>query len=91
MKITDLITAATSCAGLASASVGRTGSVKGRKSHAEANPELVVLVRQLGRRRPKSGQRSLREILAQLAARGFMNERGNAFSAASINSMLRAR
>jgi len=37
---------------------------------------------------PNGGQRSLREISAQLAARGFMKERGNAFSAASISSML---
>jgi hypothetical protein len=44
--------------------------------------------RQLRRRRPKGGQRSLREISAELAARGFMNERGDAFSAASISSML---
>jgi hypothetical protein len=35
------------------------GKCEGRKSHAEARPELVALVRQL--RRPKGGQRSLRE------------------------------
>jgi hypothetical protein len=62
--------------------------VEGRKSHAEINPDLVALVRQLRRRRPKGGQRSLREISAELAQRGFMNERGNAFSAAFIASML---
>jgi hypothetical protein len=52
------------------------------------NPELVALARQLRRRRPKGGQRSLREISAELAQRGFMNELGNAFSAESISSML---
>jgi DNA invertase Pin-like site-specific DNA recombinase len=62
--------------------------VEGRKSHGELRPELVALVRQLRRRRPKGGQRSLRDISAELAQRGIMNERGNAFSAASINSML---
>ena len=31
---------------------------------------------------------SLREISAELAVRGFINERGNPYSAASINSML---
>jgi hypothetical protein len=41
--------------------------VKGRKSHAELRPELVALVRQLRRKRPKGGQRSLREISAELA------------------------
>ena len=62
--------------------------VEGRKSHAEQNPELVALVRQLRRWRPKGGQRSLREISAELAGRGHLNERGNAFSAVSIASML---
>jgi hypothetical protein len=42
--------------------------VEGRKSHAELRPELVALVRQLRRRRPKGGQRSLRDIAA---ARNF--------------------
>jgi DNA invertase Pin-like site-specific DNA recombinase len=65
-----------------------TGKCEGRKSHAETHPELVALVRQLRRRRPKGGQRSLREISAELTLRGYVNERGAAFSAASINSML---
>ena len=46
-----------------------------------------ALVRQLRRRRPKGGQRSLREISAELAQRGILNERGDAYSAASINSL----
>src|SRR5215470_2100854 len=58
------------------------GKCEGRKSHAECNPEVVALVRQLRRRRPKGGQRSLREISAELAQRGIMNERGKAYSAA---------
>jgi hypothetical protein len=65
-----------------------TGKCEGRKSHAERNPQLVALVKQLHRRRPKGGQRSLREISAELAARGHFNERGNPYSAASISSML---
>jgi hypothetical protein len=56
-----------------------------RWSHAERNPELVALVRQLRRKRPKGGQRSLRDVSAE------QNERGQPFSAASINSMLNAR
>jgi hypothetical protein len=68
-----------------------TGKCEGRKSHAERNPELVALVRQLRRKRPKGGQRSLRDVSAELAQRGIMNERGQPFSAASINSMLNAR
>ena len=65
--------------------------VEGRKSHAELRPELVALVRQLRRRRPKGGQRSLRDISAELSQRGIMNECGQPFSAASITSMLRLR
>ena len=41
--------------------------VEGRKSHVELRPELVALVRQLRRKRPKGGQRSLRDISAELA------------------------
>jgi hypothetical protein len=63
--------------------------VEGRKSHTELNPELVALVRQLRRRRPKGGQRSLREISSELAGCGHFNERGKPFSAASISSMLK--
>jgi DNA invertase Pin-like site-specific DNA recombinase len=36
------------------------GKCEGRKSHAERNPESVALVRELRRKRPKGGQRSLR-------------------------------
>ena len=68
-----------------------TVKCEGRKSHAERNPELVALVRQLRRKRPKGAQRSLRDVSAELAQRGIMNERGQHFSAASINSMLNAR
>jgi len=55
------------------------GKCDGNRSHAEARPELLALVRQLRRRRRKGGQRSLREISAELAARGLLKERGNAF------------
>jgi hypothetical protein len=58
------------------------------KSHAELRPELVALVHQLRRQKPKGGRMSLRAISAELAAHGFLNENGRPFSAASINSML---
>jgi hypothetical protein len=57
-------------------------AAEGRKSHAELRPDVVALVRQLRRKRPKGGRRSLREISAELASRGIMNERGKPFSAA---------
>ena len=53
--------------------------------------ELVALVRQLRCRKPKGGQRSLRDISAELTLRGFVNERGGPFAAASIAAMLAAR
>jgi DNA invertase Pin-like site-specific DNA recombinase len=65
-----------------------TGKCGGRKSHAELRPDIVALVRELRRKRPKEGQRSLREISAELAARGHLNERGKPFSAMSVANML---
>ena len=62
--------------------------VEGRKSHAELNPEMVALARQLRRKRPKGGQRSLREISRELAATGYLNEQGRAFAPNSIRNML---
>lgn len=62
--------------------------VEGRRSHAELNPDMVVLARRLRRKRSKGGQRSLREISRELAARGYLNQRGQPFSAASVRSMV---
>jgi hypothetical protein len=64
------------------------GKCEGRKRHAERYPKLVALVRQLRRRRPKGGQRSLREVAAELERLGYVNQRGKRFSAASVQSML---
>jgi len=61
---------------------------EGRKSWAEINPELVREAKRLRRRSPKGHQRSLREVAAELAKLGFMNERGVMFSAASVQSIL---
>jgi DNA invertase Pin-like site-specific DNA recombinase len=68
----------------------RAGGVKveGRPSHAELNPDMVALARQLRRKRPKGGQRSLREISRELAARGYLNQQGRPFAAISIRNML---
>lgn len=62
--------------------------VEGRKSNFEARPGVVALARKL-RRKPRKGSRlSLREISAELARRGYLNERGTPFAAQSIASML---
>jgi DNA invertase Pin-like site-specific DNA recombinase len=69
----------------------RTGKSEGRKSHAELRPDMVALARRLRRKRPKRGQRSLRDIAAELERHGFRNERGVRFSAASVQNMLAQR
>jgi hypothetical protein len=66
------------------------GKREGRKSWAEINPALVQEVNRLRRRSPKGGQRSLREIAAELERRSYVNERGARFSASSVSSMLQA-
>jgi DNA invertase Pin-like site-specific DNA recombinase len=68
----------------------QTGKCEGRKSWAEINPAMVQEAKRLRRRAPKGGQRSLREIAAELEHRGYTNERGARFSASSVNSMLKA-
>jgi hypothetical protein len=55
---------------------------------AESNPDLVREAKRLRRRSPKGHQRSLRDVAAELAKLGFLNERGRQFSASSIASML---
>src|SRR5262245_3758924 len=67
----------------------REGRCEGRKSLRETRPDVVALVRRLRRRRPKGGQLSLREVAKELATRGFLNERGKAYAAKSVASMLR--
>jgi hypothetical protein len=64
------------------------GKCEGRKSWAEINPELVREAKRLRRRSPKGHQRSLRDVAAELAKLGFVNERGAPFSASSIASIV---
>jgi DNA invertase Pin-like site-specific DNA recombinase len=64
------------------------GKCEGRKAWAEINPDLVREAKRLRRRSPKGHQRSLRDVAAELAKLGFVNERGAVFSAASMASML---
>jgi DNA invertase Pin-like site-specific DNA recombinase len=64
------------------------GKCEGRKKWAEMNPELVREAKRLRRRSPKGHQRSLRDVAAELAKLGFVNQRGAEFSASSIASMV---
>ena len=68
-----------------------TGKCEGRKSHAEMNPELVATARRLRRARPKGGQRSLREVSAELAKLGHLNEHGRPYAASSVKALLERR
>jgi hypothetical protein len=58
-------------------------NVEGRKSHIEARPDVIKLAKALARKKL-----SLRAISAELAAQGFMNERGRPFNPKSIAAML---
>jgi DNA invertase Pin-like site-specific DNA recombinase len=64
------------------------GKLGGRKPLTETRPEVVELARRL--RTTRSGkQRSLRQISAELAARGFVAEKtGRPFEAAQVSRML---
>lgn len=66
----------------------RDGKCEGRKSHREARPEVVALARKLRRKRPKGSQMSLRGVSKELAAAGYLNERGRPYAAKSVASML---
>jgi DNA invertase Pin-like site-specific DNA recombinase len=64
------------------------GRCEGRKPLSATRPEVVTLARKLRRRRPKGGQLSLRAVASELAARGFLNERGKPYAAKTVASML---
>ena len=67
----------------------RSGArVEGRKPLSETRPEVVELVRQLSRARPKGGKRSLREISAVLEAAGHVTSAGTPYTATAIKLML---
>jgi hypothetical protein len=71
------------------------GKFEGRKSLYdkslyETNPGAVALAKALSRKRPKGGEMSLRAVSAEMAAQGFLNERGARFNYKSIASMLAA-
>jgi len=61
------------------------GKCEGRKSYAEAKPELVALAKQLKRELPR---RSLRDISGALFDRGYATPLGKAYSASAVQSML---
>jgi DNA invertase Pin-like site-specific DNA recombinase len=64
------------------------GKCEGRKSIAELRPDVVLEAKRLRRKLPKGGRMSLRDVAAELAKRGYLNERGNPFSPSVVQSML---
>jgi DNA invertase Pin-like site-specific DNA recombinase len=67
-----------------------TGKGSGRKAHSELRPEVVAAAKRLRRANPKTGERrSLRKIASTLTALGYVNDRGQPFSAKSIRAMLK--
>jgi len=63
----------------------------GRRSHAELRPAVVALAKQLRKQRRNHKRLSLRDISAELAVLGHLNEAGRPFSAISVSNMLRMR
>ena len=63
---------------------------EGRKSNKELQPELVRLVKRLRKQNWKTKRRmSLRQISKHLSELGYLNERGNPYSAQSISDMVK--
>ena len=62
--------------------------VEGRKSHAEERPEVVALAKCVGAQEAEGRADALRAISAELAAHGYLNERGQPFHSQSIAAML---
>jgi DNA invertase Pin-like site-specific DNA recombinase len=60
-----------------------TGKCGGRKTYAEARPELVALAREL-----RDQRMSLRKIAAELARRGYLTANGRRFVATAVREML---
>ena len=68
------------------------GKCEGRKSHAEKRPEVVAEARRLRRASPTTGERrSLQRISRELAAKGYVNERGQPFNPKSVRAMLEGK
>ena len=65
----------------------QVGKCEGRKSYAEMRPDLVAEAKRLRRRSKKGDRRSLREVSALLAEKGYFNLNGKPLSAERVRSM----
>ena len=62
--------------------------VEGRKSHAEARPEVVALAKDLRQHYYRGRPMSFREISTELFKLGHASSRGKPFTSQSIANML---
>jgi hypothetical protein len=60
-----------------------TGKCGGRKTYAEARPDVVLLAKQM-----QDQGMSLRKISAELAARGYVTAGGKPYVASAVQTML---
>lgn len=65
-----------------------TGKCGGRHSYAERSPEMVKLAKKLARYPINGRKRSLREIAAELEARGHVTGDGKRYAATAIARMI---
>jgi len=63
----------------------RVGKCEGRKSYAERDPDMVALAKEI---KCRGGRVSLREIAAELEAKGYVTPSGKPYSASAVASML---
>jgi DNA invertase Pin-like site-specific DNA recombinase len=66
------------------------GRGDGRKPISETHPQATLLAKQLRRKKPKGGVMSLRDISAELAAQGHLNERGAPFNPRAVMAMIKS-
>jgi DNA invertase Pin-like site-specific DNA recombinase len=65
-----------------------TGKCGGRKSYKERNPEMVALARKLARYTVNGRKRSLRDVAAELEARGHVTVDGKRYTATAVSRMV---
>jgi DNA invertase Pin-like site-specific DNA recombinase len=65
-----------------------TGRGEGRKPLSLTHPQAVAMAKSLRRKKPKGGVISLRAIAVELAAAGYLNERGAPFNPRAVLEMV---
>ena len=65
-----------------------TGKCGGRKSYQERDAEMVAIAKKLARYSVGGRKRSLRDVAAELEARGYVASSGKAFGAAAVARMI---